>query len=242
MSKQSFVWFASAALLLAGCSRQPAIQSVSAQSSSPEPVDRSAAAQVAPSQSQPVPNRTVETAYNPPPAAPESRRTYDGPIIPAGTPLHVRLDESLGTKHDSAGERFYASLADPIVMNGRTLIPVGTRFSGLITESKQSGHVKGRAVLAIRLDSFEWHNRQYPIQTSSIASVGHKKKGLRWIAGGGGLGAVIGGIAGGGAGALIGGAAGAGAGTAGAFATGKRDVHMGAETPLTFTLSKPLQL
>ena len=102
--------------------------------------------------------------------------------------------------------------------------------------------MKGRAVLAVRLDSFEWHGREYPIDTSSIESVSHKKKGLRWIAGGGGSGALIGGIAGGGAGALIGGAAGAGAGTAGAFATGKREVNMGAETPLTFTLRTPVQL
>jgi hypothetical protein len=228
MSKQALVGLASAALLLAGCSRQA--QSVSAQSPSPEPVDRSAASQ------------PVDTAYQPPPAEAPSRRTYDGPIIPAGTPLHVRLDESLGTKHDSAGERFSASLADPIMMHGQALLPVGTRFSGHITQSKQSGHVKGRAVLAIRLDSFEWQGRQHPIDTSSIERVSRRKKGARWIAGGGGLGALIGGIAGGGAGALIGGAAGAGAGTAGAFASGKREVNMRAETPLTFTLRAPIQL
>jgi hypothetical protein len=241
MSKQALAGLASAALLLAGCSRQ-AEQSPSAQRPSPEPVDRSAAAPVAYSQPQPALTRPVETAYYPPPAEAPPRRTYDGPIIPAGTPLHVRLDESLGTKHDSTGERFYASLADPIVMNGQTLLPVGTRFSGHITQSKQSGHVKGRAVLAVRLDSFEWQGRQYPIDTSSIERVSHRKKGGRWIAGGGGFGALIGGIAGGGAGALIGGAAGAGAGTAGAFASGKREVNMGAETPLTFTVRTPVQL
>ncbi len=242
MSKQSLVWLASAALFLAGCSRQAPIQSASAQSPSPEPVDRSATAQVAPAQPRPALNPTIETAYAPPQTEPASRRTYDGPMIPAGTPLHVRLDESLGTKHDATGERFYASLSDPIVMDGRTLLPVGTQFIGHVTESKPSGDVKGRAVLAVRLDSFEWHGRQYPIETSSFESVSHKKKGFRWIAGGGGIGAVIGGIAGGGAGALIGGAAGAGAGTAGAFASGKRQVNLGAETPLTFTLRKPVQL
>jgi hypothetical protein len=242
MSKQALVGLASAALLLAGCSRHAPIQSVSAQSPSPEPVDRSAPAQVASPQLQPASSQPVETAYYPPPAEAASRRTYDGPIIPAGTPLHVRLDESLGTKHDSTGERFYASLSGPIVMNGHTLLPMGTRFSGHITQSKQSGHLKGRAVLAVRLDSFEWQGRQYPIDTSSIERVSHKKKGARWIAGGGGFGALIGGIAGGGAGALIGGAAGAGAGTAGAFASGKREVNMRAETPLTFNLRTPVQL
>ena len=221
---------------------KPAIQSVSAQSSSPEPVDRSATAQVADSQPQPAPSAPVETAYYPPPA--ERRpavHTTDRLFPPEPRCMCASMNPS-EPNMIPLGERFYASLADPVVMNGHTLLPVGTRFSGLITESKQSGHVKGRAVLAVRLDSFEWHGREYPIDTSSIESVSHKKKGLRWIAGGGGFGLVIGGIAGGGAGALIGGAAGAGAGTAGAFATGKREVNMGAETPLTFTLSKPVQL
>jgi hypothetical protein len=238
MSKQSFVWFASATLLLAGCSRQ-ATQSGPSPSSSTQPVDRSSMAEIA--DPHPAAVQPIEAVYNPPAEAP-SRRAYDGPMIPAGTPLNVRLDESLGTKHDSAGERFYASLADPIVMNGHTVLPVGTRFTGHITESKQSGNIKGRAVLAVRLDAVEWHGRQYPINTSSIESVSHKKKGLRWIAGGGGFGALVGGIAGGGAGALIGTAAGAGAGTAGAFASGKREVKLGAETPLTFRLQSPVQL
>ena len=44
------------------------------------------------------------------PPAPPNGRTFDGPMIPAGTPLHVRLDESLGTRHDRGGERFYATL------------------------------------------------------------------------------------------------------------------------------------
>jgi hypothetical protein len=242
MSKQAFVWFASATLLLAGCSRQAALQSASAQDPWPEPVDRSATTPIAYSQPQPAMSRPVELAYDPAPAGPAPRPTYDGPMIPAGTPLNVRLEESLGTKHDPAGERFYASLTSPIVVDGRTLLPVGTRFIGHVTESKPSAHLKGRAVLAVRLDAFEWRGSQVPIDTSSIERVSHRKKGVRWIAGGGGLGALIGGIAGGGAGALIGTAAGAGAGTAGAFTSGKREVKLGAETPLTFTLRKPVQL
>jgi hypothetical protein len=165
-------------------------------------------------------------------------------MIPAGILLHVRLDESLGTRHDRSGERFYATLAAPVVEDGRIMLPAGTRFIGHLTESKPSGRLKGRAILAVRLDAFDWRGRQYDIQTSSIAreSRNHKRHNLAWIGGGGGVGAAIGAIAGGGEGALIGAAAGAGAGTAGALITGKKQVGMSAETPLTFRLRTPVQM
>jgi hypothetical protein len=171
-------------------------------------------------------------------------RTFDGPMIPAGTSVHVRLDESRGTKHDRSGERFYATLSTPIVEDGRTVLPAGTRFIGHLTESKPSGRLKGRAIMAVRLDAFDWRGRQYDIETSSIgrASRNHKRHNLGWIGGGAGIGAAIGAIAGGGEGALIGGAAGAGAGTAGAVITGKKQVSMRAETPLTVRLRTPVQL
>ena len=47
------------------------------------------------------------------------------------------------------------------------------------------------------------------------------------------VGAVLGGVAGGGKGAVIGAAAGAGAGTATAAATGKQEIVLRAETPLS---------
>ena len=46
-----------------------------------------------------------------------------------------------------------------------------------------------------------------------------------------------GGLDGGAQGALIGGPVGAGAGTGVAFFTGKKDIHLRAETPLTFKLA-----
>lgn len=179
-----------------------------------------------------------------PEAMPPSGPSWDAPVLPAGTTLHVRLDEALGTKHDVTGERFYASLAKPVVYQGRVLLPVGTRFVGHLTESKPSGRLKGRAVLAIRLDGFKWRGREFSIATSSIVreTRGRKRHDLKWIAGSGGFGALIGAVAGGGGGALIGGAAGAGAGTAGALLTHKKQLYMRAETGLTFKLRRPVQL
>jgi hypothetical protein len=165
-------------------------------------------------------------------------------VIPNGTALHVRIDESIDTRRNRVGDRFSATLSEPIEVGGRTLVPAGTRFSGHVTTAAASGRLKGRASLGLKLDSFRLNGREYPVQTTSVdrVSAAHKKRNGLLIGGGAGLGAAIGALAGGPKGALIGAGAGAGAGTAGAAATGKRQVAIGAETPLRFTLRSPVDM
>jgi len=164
--------------------------------------------------------------------------------LPAGTQMRVRLMEALDTKRSRAGEVFTATLDVPVVMNEKTVVPKGTEFRGHVTVSDESGRLKGRADLGVTLDSFELRGKRYKIATSSESRVskGHKKRNAVLIGGGAGLGAALGAVAGGGKGALIGAGAGAGAGTAGAAATGKEDVVLPAETPLTFSLRAPVRI
>ncbi|MGH9659906.1 MAG: hypothetical protein ACRD96_15255 [Bryobacteraceae bacterium] len=170
-------------------------------------------------------------------------RTTEYPV-PAGTVLKVRLGETLDTSVNRAGETFTATLDEAVVLNEKTVLPKGTRFDGRITGSQSSGRLKGRAVLSLSLDSFELQGLKYKIETAGVsrASGGHKKRNWTMIGGGSGAGAAIGAIAGGGTGALIGAGAGAAAGTAGAAFTGKKNVRIPVETPLTFSLRSPVQV
>jgi hypothetical protein len=165
-------------------------------------------------------------------------------VIPSGTPLHVRVDESIDTRRNRAGDAFSATLSEPIQVDGLTMVPEGTGFSGHVTTAAASGRLKGRAFIGLKLDSFRLNGREYQVETSSVqrVSASHKKRNALLIAGGAGLGAAIGALAGGGKGALIGAGAGAGAGTAGAAATGRRQVGIGAETPLRFTLRTSVEM
>lgn len=181
---------------------------------------------------------TVQAAENP--TDPAASTPVVQTTFPAGTSIRVRLETSLDTRTNRAGDRFTAVLDEPLVSGDRVIIPKGTVFSGHVTQSRPSGRFKGRAVLALRLDSFDLNGRNYPVATTSSARASKKKHGFGWIGGGTGGGALIGALAGGGEGAAIGAGAGAAAGTVGSLATGKRELHLGAEYPLRFTLANPI--
>jgi hypothetical protein len=164
--------------------------------------------------------------------------------VPEGTDLTVVLNQAISTAQNRPGDRFEASVASPIVIDSKTVIPRDARVQGHVVDARPSGRLKGVARLDLTLDSVEVDGKSFDIATTDEGRVGknHNKRNAILIGGGGGLGALIGGIASGGTGALIGAAAGAGAGTAGAAYTGKKDIHVPAETALTFQLSRPVTI
>jgi len=164
-------------------------------------------------------------------------------VIPAGTTLRVRLVQSVGSKISDPGQSFDATFSSPVVVNGNTVVPVGTRAVGTVTEAHASGRFKGGATLSLRLNSIRLNGATFAIRTATYAqtSTGKGKRTAAMVGGGTGGGALIGGIAGGGKGALIGGLIGAGAGTVGASTT-NRDITLPSETIIHFRLTSSLKL
>jgi hypothetical protein len=185
----------------------------------------------------------VQANANPAPTvAPPPTFTLD-----AGAQIPVRLQETLDTRRNRAGDQFTAVLDAPLVsgdqVGAQVIVPKGTPFYGHITQAAPSGRFKGRAVMALTLDSFQLNGQTYPVTSTSTERVsrGHKKRNWLWIGGGAGGGAAIGAAAGGPA-ALIGAGAGAAAGTVGAAITGKRQVELPTETRITFKLLSAVQI
>jgi hypothetical protein len=178
------------------------------------------------------------------PAAPPPPPQPTVVVLPTGTHISVRLDEDLGSKISQSGQSFKATVSKAVVIGGQTIIPVGARASGTVTDAKALGKIKGEARLSVRLDKVRTKWGSYPVATGTIDQV-EKGKGKRTAVmggGGAGLGAIIGGIAGGGKGALIGGLVGGGAGTAGGAFTGNKQIVLPAETVLVFKLEHSVKV
>ena len=162
--------------------------------------------------------------------------------LPAGTVITVRLGNAVGSKISNSGDHFPASVARPLELDGKVVVPRGEEASGKVLEALPQGRFKGGAILRLALSSITVSGETYDVKTISVSQYlkGKGKRTAVMIGGGAGGGALIGGLAGGGKGALIGAALGAGAGTAGAAYTGNKEIILPAESTLSFKLSEPL--
>jgi hypothetical protein len=185
----------------------------------------------------------------PPPPPPDGQPQPGGQapaptVIPKGTRIVVTLGQELSSKTAQAGETFSATVRDPVRVGGVVLVRAGSPASGTVIDAKALGHFKGGAELAIRLDNLRAEGHTYRVATSTIERVekGKGKRSAVLTGGGGGFGAILGGLAGGGRGALIGALAGAGAGATGSALTGNKELIIPAETSLTFRLERNVAL
>jgi hypothetical protein len=188
----------------------------------------------------PQPSGPTVSAVPPPPPVEPAKVT-----IPAGTALTIRIDQHIGVKTSHGGDTFTGEVVDPVLASDSSaLVPKGTLVDGVVDEAHRRGHFKGRSVLELRLTSMTLNGTKYPLATRDLTS-GKKGKGKRsaaLIAGGSGLGMLVGGVATGGVGLVVGGLVGGGVGTAAAGMTGNRDIEIPAESIVHFKLAEDLEV
>jgi hypothetical protein len=111
----------------------------------------------------------VETAggeVSTPTTTPVNART-----LPAGATMDVTLDQQLGTQSSHVGDRFSATLVNPVIaQNGRTTIPAGARVWGHVTGVTPSNNATETAALVLDFDSLAFNGRSYPFDANITAT------------------------------------------------------------------------
>ena len=192
---------------------------------------------------QPDSQPTILRPDNDPPPAPAAARR-ESVELPAGTNLVVRMIDGVDSETNRVGQTFAASMDEPVILNGETVIPRGADVVVKLVDAKESGKLAGRAELTLDLMSVKVDGRMVDINTQSVSRESDSR-GQRTakVAGGGAvLGAIIGGIAGGGKGAAIGAGAGGAAGVGAEEITKGQRVKVPSETRLTFVLDTSIRI
>lgn len=146
------------------------------------------------------------------------------PLVPVGTDLKVRINDTLSSKDSRVGDRFTATVIDPSRFDE-------ARVYGHISSIQKSGKVKGRTSMNLAFDSVELRDGRKGVlhgyvtrvygegseradEEGGVESGSRTNQTIKRTGIGAGIGAIVGGIAGGGKGAaiglIIGGAGGAG--------------------------------
>src|SRR5215469_6881909 len=90
----------------------------------------------------------------------------DPVTVPEHTRIHVVLDQTVATS-ERPGRHFRTTVSQPVVIEGKTVIPKGARAEGVVVEAKKAGHIKGRPQLVLALQSVDVNGQNYPVQTLS---------------------------------------------------------------------------
>ena len=170
----------------------------------------------------------------PPPSAVPN---YAGEI-PVNTNLIVRLIDNVDSERDAIGKTFRASIDEPVVLNGQTLVPKGAAVTAKLVNQSLSGRFEGRASLTLDLTQIQVNGRMVDIVTSEVtqASGSRTSRTVKTVGGGAALGALLGGVFGGAKGLAIGAVSGSALGAGAQVATKGEKVKIPAETRLSFLL------
>jgi len=177
-------------------------------------------------------------------SATEAAKTSSDVTIPAGTRISVRTIDAIDSTMNHVGDRFQASLEEPLIVDDKVVAAKGADVYGRLEESNKTGTFTGRSELKLALTGIVVDGRSVPLVTGDYEVTG-KSKGAstaKRTVGGAAIGSIIGAIAGGGKGAAIGAGTGAGVGAGSEIITKGDQVKIPSETLLDFTLQQSVTL
>ena len=178
--------------------------------------------------------------------------------LPAGTALKVKLDRALTTFSNKAGDPFTGHVSEAVMLDGKTIIPVGATVEGKVTKVSEPRRITGKPTIGILPQAVVLPGgERFPLDATLVDTnlrggtdvneegqfkgSGHDRNDLAELAAGTGGGMLAGGLIGSGPGLLIGGAVGATGATVHWFAR-HRSAMIPSGTELVLELNRPLMM
>lgn len=181
----------------------------------------------------------------------------DATALPVGTAIRMKLETPLSTQTNKFGDHFGGRVVEAVMLNGKTIIPVGAALEGEVIRAEQHRRIRGTPTLDLRPtvitlpDGQKYTINANIVDTSDralnvndegeIKGSGHDR--ADWVETGVGtaVGTGIGAAAGGLKGAAIGGTIGAGV-TVVHWLTKTKSAQVPAGTEIIMELSHPMSM
>ncbi|MGO8983284.1 MAG: hypothetical protein ACLPHI_09620 [Terriglobales bacterium] len=178
--------------------------------------------------------------------------------LPTGTAVKMKLETSLATFSSKSGDPFSARVTEPVVIDGKTVIPIGATVEGRVTKADGPRRIAGKPTIAIFPENLVLPNGDKFMLNATLVDTnarhgtdvntegqfkgaGYDGKDLTEIGMGTGGGMIVGGLAGGAKGLVIGGLVGATI-TVTHWLGKHRSATLPAGTELVMELSRPMTM
>jgi len=69
--------------------------------------------------------------------------------LPTGTAVKMKLDTTLTTFSSKAGDPFSARVTEPVMLDGKTVIPVGATVEGRVLKTSEPRRIAGKPTIAM---------------------------------------------------------------------------------------------
>ena len=191
-------------------------------------------------------------------AAPAENAVAQPLQLPVGTAVRMKLETPISTQTNKAGDRFAGRVTEAVMLNGKTVIPVGTSLEGRVVHTSEPRRIRGTPTIDLHPDMVVLPNGEkytldaVVVDTSArpqtdvndegqIKGRGHDGKDWREMGIGAGAGAGVGALVDGKHGALIGATVGATASVV-HWLVKRRSADLPAGTEIIMELSRPMAL
>ena len=70
--------------------------------------------------------------------------------LPPGTPVYMKLETPISTRTNKMGDRFAGRVTQPVMLNAKTIIPVGAALEGKVIRAEEKRRVTGTPIIDLR--------------------------------------------------------------------------------------------